>query len=126
MVINVLCLCTIYVSLITSGCGLEGGGSPCNIPGPAQGLQRLEQVQVPGYTGWMWRGARALCLLRRYWEWPKIVLQAGGFLQSTLPHIERYHPGRPTVAHHFKCGGGRGGLPLGIPGVGTGGTRQQQ
>ena len=42
-------------------------------------------------------------------------------LQCTIPQIERGDPGQPTVAHHFQCGGRRGGLPLVIPaGGGTG------
>ena len=35
----------------SAGCGLEGGGSPCNIPRPAQGLQLLGKFHMPGYPG---------------------------------------------------------------------------
>ena len=71
-------------------------------------------------------GHRALRLLRRYWNRLKMVARAGGLLRRTLPWRERGHPWRPTVAHHFQFGGVRGGLPLGIPGVGTGGGIQKQ
>ena len=35
----------------SAGFSLEGGGPPCNLPGPAQGLRCLGQVQVTGYPG---------------------------------------------------------------------------
>lgn len=34
-----------------AGCGHEGGGTPCDLPGPAQGIQCLVKVQVPGNPG---------------------------------------------------------------------------
>ena len=44
-------------------------------------------------------------------------------MHINLPWRERGKPGRPTVDYHFKCGGGRSGVPLGIPaGGGMGGT----
>ena len=41
-----------------SGCGLEGGGAPCNIPRPEQVIQCLGQVQVPAHPGGIWCGAQ--------------------------------------------------------------------
>ena len=35
----------------TAACGLEGGGPVHDIPGPAQGVLRLGQVQTPGNPG---------------------------------------------------------------------------
>ena len=42
----------------SAGCGLEGGSPPYNLPGPAQVLRRLGQVQVPAYPGEIWCGAQ--------------------------------------------------------------------
>ena len=42
----------------SAGCGLEGGGPPCNLPGPAQSLRCLGQIQVPGYHGGLWCGVQ--------------------------------------------------------------------
>ena len=42
----------------SAGCSIEIGGPPCNLPGPAQGLKCLGQVQVNGYPGGLWRGAQ--------------------------------------------------------------------
>ena len=39
---------------------------------------------------------------------------------------ERGERGRPTVVHHFQCGGRRGGLPLVIHACGGTGGRQEQ
>ena len=38
----------------TSGYGHEGGGPPHNLPGPAQGVRRLGQVQLPINPGGIW------------------------------------------------------------------------
>ena len=76
---------------------------------------------MPGYPGGIWRGSQG------HAPPPQVLVEAedggagGRVLRITLPQIERSHPGRPTVAHHFQCGSGRSGLPLGIPGSGIGG-----
>ena len=109
-----------------AGCGLEGGGAPCNPSGPEQGIQYLVQVQVTVNTGGIWRRAQGPP------PPPHVLGEAsdggagGRVLQRTLLRRERRHPGRPTVAHHLQCGGGRGGLPLGILSGGTGGGGGQQ
>ena len=36
---------------VTTACGHEVGGPVCDIPGPAQGVRRLGQVQVPRDLG---------------------------------------------------------------------------
>ena len=108
-------------------CGLEGGGPPYDLPGPAQGLQCLGQVQVTGYPGGLWHEAQGPSP-------PTAVLgkaedggASGRILRSNLPQRQRGYPGRPTVAQNFQCGGGHSGLPLGIPaGGGTGGTRGER
>ena len=74
-----------------------------------------------GNTGGIWHGSQV----------PPPPLQVlgeaedggadGKVIWITLPQRERRHSGRPNVAHHLQCGGGRGGPPLGILGGGTGG-----
>ena len=80
---------------------------------------------MTGYPGGIWRGSQGPSP-------PLKVLgeaEDGGagkrVLCITPLRRERGHPGRPTVAHCFQCGGGRDGLTLEIPGGGTGGGRYQ-
>ena len=76
---------------------------------------------MPVYPGGIWRGAQ-------FPPPPPQVLVAaedggavGRVLWRTLLQGDRIHSGRPTVAHHLQCGGGRSGPLLGILCGGTGG-----
>ena len=107
----------------SAGCGIEGGGPPCNLPGPAQVLLCLQQVQVPGYPGGLWREAHGPLPPTTVLGEAKDGVEGGKVIWCTLPQRERGDPGRPTVAQHFQCGGRHGGLPLGIPSGGRMGGR---
>ena len=81
---------------------------------------------MPGYPGRLWCGTQGPSP-------PPIVLGEADdvddidrVLRCTLLRRERGYPGQPTVVHHFKFGGRRGGSPLGISaGEGTGGGREK-
>ena len=82
---------------------------------------------MPEYPGVLWSGAQGpsppLTVLGKAED----VGEGGRVLRCTLPQIERGDTGRPTVAHHFQCGGRRSGSLLGIPtGDGTGGRKDQR
>ena len=81
--------------------GLEGGVSVRDLPGPAQSILRLGQVQVPGDLG----GRR---------RWPPIqadppdILEAphdggegGGLLLDIIPGSVRGGVGRSALPHHL-------------------------
>ena len=93
----------------SAGCGLEGGGPPCDLPEPAQGLQRLGQVQVTGYPIGIFHGSQGPS------PPPEVLVEVedGGagerVIHITLPQRDRGRPGRTTIAHHFQCGGGISG-----------------
>ena len=100
----------------SAGYGHEEGGTTRNLPGPAQGIQFLGQVQVPVYPGGIWHWAQGPTP-------PPQVLGAasdGGagrrVLRRNLPQRERHETLRPTAAHHIKCDGGYSCPPLGVLG----------
>ena len=49
---------TLEVKLIQQVAALREAVPQCDLPEPAQGLHSLGKVQVPGYTGGIWRGTQ--------------------------------------------------------------------
>ena len=76
----------------SAGCGLEGGGSPCNIPEPSEVSRRLGQVQVPEYPGLICRGAQGPLPPTKVLGEAEYGGACGRLLRSTLLRRERGHP----------------------------------
>ena len=75
------------------------GGTPCNIPGPAQGIGHLGQVQVPGDPGGIWRGSQGSLPLPQVLGEAKDGGAHGRVLQRTPLRGERRDTGVPGFSH---------------------------
>ena len=112
---------------ITTACGLEGGVPVPDLPGPAQGVWRLGQVQVPGNPGGIRRRPQGQETTHNLLALTDHGGAGGWLLQDSVWGRERCDAGRPAVPHNFQCGGGHGRPALGTRRRGesgsTGGNR---
>ena len=96
----------------------EVGGPIRNLYGPVQGVCRLGKGQIPVDPGGIWSMAAGLP------HPPHLLVQTydGGLrryiLQRDISRLSGGDSWGTTLPDHFQCGGGCGGAPLGIAGVG--------
>ena len=102
--------------------GLEVGGPVCDIPGPAQGVWLLGQVQVHLYPGRLRHGPPSLSAPPELLEEANYGGKGGRILRDGVSGIFQSDAGKPALPHHIQCGGGSGGAALGD---GDGGGRRR-
>ena len=94
----------------------EVGGNPRNLPGTAQGMLFLGQVQVSVHLGGVWSGSQGPL------PPPQVLREAsdggagGRVICRTLKRWDSHDTGVTTVTHQLECGGGHSGPPLGVLG----------
>ena len=81
--------------------GLEGGGTVRDIPGPAQGVWRLGQVQVPRNTGGIWCRSPGQETATDLLKAPHHGGAGGRVLRNGLSGGERGDTGRSDSPHHI-------------------------
>ena len=80
---------------------LEGGGPVSDIPGPAQSVCRLGQVQVPGDHGGVLRGAPIQEAPADILEAAHNVGKGGWLLRNGITGSVRGDAGRSAISHHI-------------------------
>ena len=81
--------------------GLEGGGPTCDISGPAQGVWRLGQVQVPGNLGGVGRGPLIQAAPPEVVEAVENGRKGGRILRDGVSVSTWSDTGRSALPHHI-------------------------